>query len=163
VAGATAAAAIGLAASLPGGAGSAPAYAVEHNDDGSLTVTFDEVSGLGGPDREAMMEDLAVSFTSIGVTVVDRPTEALVCGTFTYRPLAAEPPYEMPPAPGAPDDGELGPERVTTVMFLLPETGTSWGSGTFVVRPGDTAVLDVDGVGNAALAVFDVPCEPAGD
>ncbi|UCM90491.1 hypothetical protein [Streptomyces marincola] len=164
VATATAAVAGGLLIGLPGGAGTSPAYAVEHNPDGSVTITWDEY--LAADSRAALWEELSPALNDAGVHTVHEPAGPLSCGEReTYVPLD-QPGGERVRSVLTQPDGTVD---YTSLVTVVPEESEGTGgrpapgeAGVVTVRAGDTVIFDTGAEGMSVTAIYEgVICEPA--
>ncbi|MBD9702713.1 hypothetical protein [Streptomyces caniscabiei] len=105
-------AAVGVVVALPSSTGGSQAYAVERNDDGSVTVSMKEII-LSGDDKRELAERLRAEGIQVSI---DRPRSGFVC---------AQPRGEMySPRWSFEGSGDVMVER------------------PYVLRPGDTLVFE---------------------
>ncbi|MFD9117406.1 hypothetical protein [Streptomyces bottropensis] len=115
-------AAAGVVVALPSSTGGAQAYAVERNDDGSVTVSMKEI-GLSGDDQKELSQRLRAEGISV---TVDKPRNGYVCAGF--RGEAYQPGWVVGPSRGT---AEVVPHHAFTLrpgdslVFELPQ----WGAG----------------------------------
>ncbi|MDT0347591.1 hypothetical protein [Streptomyces litchfieldiae] len=164
--GATAAAAVtgAVIAGLPG-TGATPAYAMEHNPDGSITLTIPDLDAISS--REAM-RNLADDLEEAGLSTLIDPQAVLQCGEDEYTPLSLrdEPVIEYVgpgTSDGDPPTADDGVRREALGGVFIhgdASAGDSPGQGIVTLEVHDTVILDTESNGIMVMSVYaDTTCE----
>ncbi|MDT0443062.1 hypothetical protein [Streptomyces johnsoniae] len=164
VATATAAVAGALIVGLPGGTGTSPAYAVERNQDGSVTITWNEY--LEAESRSALWEELSPALIEAGAHVIQEPESPLSCGAREYIPLDQPGGAAVQLMRVLPD----GTWENAGVFMTIPDEPAGRDGhpepeeeGAATVRAGDTVIFDTGSEGMSVTAVYEgVTCAPVG-